>query len=357
MNLLINIKKWCLWVIWICMITSVSAQVTTSIAINKDSLLIGDPIILDITIKIPQNDNIEALDLSFLSKITNLAYEQDTLSLEKYADLEIIDGGKWKIDDINQPLSISSLEKVNDGSTVTIKNQLTVAIYNMGVYDLLPPTLIADPSVQILTGEAKRCMVYLPEKLMSQDTVAFNPIKDIMVEKANISDYMIYMYILLGLILMAAVSYYFYKLKHKNVSAPITKVVKVIPAHEKALTALQQLDQDQVWQHGKIKEYQTRLTDIIRTYLEDRFRIGAPEMTSFEINQALSKAADFDQTYTKDLIEILQIADLVKFAKAQPDDDIHQSFMSKARLFVENTKVIESKEKDIASDTEPYNKE
>lgn len=60
-------------------------------------------------------------------------------------------------------------------------------------------------------------------------------------------------------------------------------------------------------------------------------------MTTDEISEAL-KNADFDKMYISDLKEILQIADLVKFAKATPQDDIHSIFMDRAVEFIKNTK-------------------
>jgi hypothetical protein len=100
------------------------------------------------------------------------------------------------------------------------------------------------------------------------------------------------------------------------------------------LTALQG---KALWQQGHIKEYQSSLTDIIRTYLKDRYGVEAMEMTTDELSQALRQTG-FDQQYKDSLREILQVADLVKFAKATPDENIHQIFMDKAVDFVMNTK-------------------
>ena len=177
----------------------------------------------------------------------------------------------------------------------------------------------------------------LPDKLMNQDTVTINPIKDIIREEADFSDYLVYIYILVGLLLMIMVGYYFYKLK-KRKNEIIPQLVDIyIPCHVKALTALRQLEEKELWQQGMIKEYQSGLTDIVRTYLQERYHINAPEMTTDEIIGQLSKA-DFDKKYSYELVNILQIADLIKFAKAKPDENIHASFMVKAIDFIENTK-------------------
>lgn len=78
---------------------------------------------------------------------------------------------------------------------------------------------------------------------------------------------------------------------------------------------LRKLEAQQLWQQGLIKEYQSGLTDIIRTYLMERYSINAPEMTTDEVMRSLTNAL-FDKKYNQELINILQIADLVKFAKA-----------------------------------------
>jgi len=88
-----------------------------------------------------------------------------------------------------------------------------------------------------------------------------------------------------------------------------------------------------------VKEYQTELTYTIREYLENRFGIQALESTTGEINKSL-KEVDFDQKHTTNLNNILHIADMVKFAKAKPDETIHQDFMEKARSFVKDTLFI-----------------
>ena len=49
----------------------------------------------------------------------------------------------------------------------------------------------------------------------------------------------------------------------------------------------------------------------------------------------------FDQDYVPPLKNILQIADLVKFAKADPPDEIHEEFLNTAEDFVKNTKETE----------------
>ncbi|MEZ5049976.1 MAG: hypothetical protein R2766_10040 [Saprospiraceae bacterium] len=105
------------------------------------------------------------------------------------------------------------------------------------------------------------------------------------------------------------------------------------------------MNNKQLWQRGEIKEYQSELTHVIRQYLEDRYDVNALEMTTNEILKSLSKK-DFEAIYNEDLREILTVADLVKFAKATPEENIHQKFMDKSVDFVNNTKIVEQPDHD-----------
>ena len=89
-----------------------------------------------------------------------------------------------------------------------------------------------------------------------------------------------------------------------------------------------------------IKEYQTELTDIMRIYLSDRYDINAMEMTTNEIANDI-KDANLSESLKNKLIDILTIADLVKFAKGVPDEEMHSKFLKDAVQFVNETKKVD----------------
>ena len=80
------------------------------------------------------------------------------------------------------------------------------------------------------------------------------------------------------------------------------------------------------------------MTYIIREYLENRYEIPALESTTDEILRSL-KDVDFDESWKHKLQNILQVADLVKFAKAKPPADFHNKVLQEAEDFVIATKV------------------
>ena len=106
------------------------------------------------------------------------------------------------------------------------------------------------------------------------------------------------------------------------------------PAHVIALRDLKQLKSESLWQQGKIREYYTRLTEIVRIYIERHFGIMAMEQTSDEIIGELHGWNGVDREVVDSLRECFYMADLVKFAKARPDEQEHETSLNTAFHFV-----------------------
>ncbi len=123
---------------------------------------------------------------------------------------------------------------------------------------------------------------------------------------------------------------------------PIIRKVKVepkLPPHQAAMQAIERIKNEKVWQKGEPKEYYTQLTDTIRTYIRDRFGFNALEMTSSEIIERLLE--DNDKEAIKDLKELFQTADLVKFAKHDPLINENDANLMNAIEFIDETKIPE----------------
>lgn len=125
---------------------------------------------------------------------------------------------------------------------------------------------------------------------------------------------------------------YFRKKKVEEVSKPVI----VLPPHEEALMKLDQLDREQLWQKGYIKEYHSRITEIIREYFEKRFGLPALELPTSEQLALLKRIPDANQIL--ELTEsFLTNADLVKFARFVPMDGVNTEMMKQAIEIVNRT--------------------
>lgn len=144
-----------------------------------------------------------------------------------------------------------------------------------------------------------------------------------------------YWFLIIGLIILLVLLY----IKYKNrpiEEKPEPKII--IPAHIKALQVLNELKKNSAWESDNKKQYYSDLTDAVRLYLEDRYKIQALEKTTKEIITELKYTnISVDDKYF--LKEILRQADFVKFAKFAPSNDDGLNALNKSFEFVEKTKV------------------
>lgn len=137
---------------------------------------------------------------------------------------------------------------------------------------------------------------------------------------------------------------YFWSNRRRSVKIFDTSKPKELP-HIVAIRDLEQLHNQKIWQNNKHKQYYTRLTDILREYLDGRFEISAHEMITDEIVAEMKKK-DISVKQFKESEEILRSADLVKFAKHIPNADENEDVYTKVYYFVEETKQIEEEKSD-----------
>lgn len=126
--------------------------------------------------------------------------------------------------------------------------------------------------------------------------------------------------------------------KEKEIVIPAS----IEPAHVIAFRELEILKEEKLWQAGEIKKYYTRLTEILRQYLENRFGVFSLEMTTSETLDALVKTGfRKDETYNT-LKSVLNGADLVKFAKYKPEPAENEQSFENSWHFVSVTKLEEA---------------
>lgn len=111
------------------------------------------------------------------------------------------------------------------------------------------------------------------------------------------------------------------------------------PPHIVAIGALEELHNQKLWQNGRVKEYYSRLTEILREYLEGRYGVAALEMTTEEIVVEM-RGLELTPKQASELGELLSESDLVKFAKHIPTTDRHEEAYGVVYYFVEESKEV-----------------
>ena len=152
------------------------------------------------------------------------------------------------------------------------------------------------------------------------------------------TDYLWVLWIVLGvMLLIALIGLIVYLVLKKKRKGYIFKPPLVLPAHVRAINELDKLKAEKLWQQGREKEFYSKLTDILRTYLYEREGINAMEMTSAEILREIREIWDGESVYNN-LKQVLSTADLVKFARYKPYPDENDLSMVNAYFFVNQTR-------------------
>ncbi len=145
----------------------------------------------------------------------------------------------------------------------------------------------------------------------------------------------------LGLVAVAVIVLLILYFVRKKNNKPLFKAKpKPLPPPDvEAINKLEELRLARIWQSGKVKLYHSSLTDIMKNYLKRRFGFDAPEMTTDEIISELKGKPVNDEARTK-LQGVMQLADFVKFAKAQPTPLENDLSLEHCLDFVKETKPV-----------------
>ncbi|NNG27850.1 MAG: hypothetical protein HKM87_10015, partial [Ignavibacteriaceae bacterium] len=134
---------------------------------------------------------------------------------------------------------------------------------------------------------------------------------------------LVLMWVLIGLTVIGITYFLYRRYKKKKLEAPMEKKIIKIPAHIKALTELDNLEKEELWQKGFVKDYHSKITGIVRGYFEDRFDLPALELTTSESMIELRKVTEAEIIF-ETTNNFLNNADLVKFAKFIPLESVNE---------------------------------
>jgi len=125
--------------------------------------------------------------------------------------------------------------------------------------------------------------------------------------------------------------------KQRRHDPDIFSIKPMEPAHTVAFRELDRLKEKKLWESGQVKLYYTELTEITRRYIERQYGIPALERTTSEILEGIRRSNTEDPLLDEMLKDLLELADLVKFAKEDPLPLDNQTNLNNAYLFVQKT--------------------
>ncbi|HDY67157.1 MAG: hypothetical protein JYX80_00885 [Candidatus Scalindua sediminis] len=137
--------------------------------------------------------------------------------------------------------------------------------------------------------------------------------------------------------IVGAIILFLYRRKH---SRKIDFVPEPLPAHEIAYNELENLKALNLISKGRIKEHYYGLSNIVRHYIENRFRLMAPERTTEEFLTEMAITDKLEEKHKQLIRNFLEHCDLVKYAKYGPNNQEIEGAFNSAKTLVDETREV-----------------
>ncbi|WP_419212997.1 hypothetical protein ACNR9Q_02395 [Maribacter sp. X9] len=264
-----------------------SPHITTKIDTTK--IKIGEQVKWTVTVDVDSTDQVifpEGQTFSPLETVeafaTDTTRKKDRLTLQKIYALTQFDSGAYKLP--SQRIEINGTGYMTDSMLI---NVATVSVDTLAqkMYDIKPL---------------------------------------INVTKSNVE---LWKYLIIGLLVLAFLGglFYWFVLRKRPLSEE--EKVALLPPYDRALLELKRLENSKYLIQDEYKEYYSELTTIVRSYLEEDAHITALESTTGQLIEKLELLKDagelkLDDDTINQFQQILQTADLVKFAKNKPSTSV-----------------------------------
>lgn len=234
---------------------------------------------------------------------------------------------------------------VADNGNVLIKQRYVITSFEDSLYYIPPyPFVFNGDTVWTKSLSLK---VVQPFQIDTA-TAQIADIKNVMEPKRNWKAIARIALIILLLIIASILTHYFYKKYFKKKSTDNISPELLLPASVVAISKLDKIKNEKAWQQNRTKEFHTEITDTLRVYIERIYDLPCMEMTSEEIIEHLNHLKFENKKAYSALIQILKLADLVKFAKWEATPDEHELSLANVYLFVNETKINEEQEETTA---------
>lgn len=266
---------------------SLQAQVRVKASVDRTTILIGEPIKLNLEAWVPGGTSFKW-------------FNTDTIP-----HFEIVDPGKQ-----------DSARELNEN---VYRQQLIITSFDSGSWTI-PAFVLQAGKKRLKTDTFSIAVTYSPD----DTTKGYHDIKDILAVKNPSNPYIPWIIAAVTVLALLGIIYFLRK-KKKPVIKPAAPVSKLTPMEE-AMQSLNELKKEDLPRKGQAKQYYTRLNDILRWYVFRKFSISSLEKTNDELVMQLKQTRLSHPDYTT-LAQALRMADFVKFAKYTPSvEDQEQTF-------------------------------
>jgi hypothetical protein len=266
-----------------------------SSSIDRNKILIGEPIRLTLNVSLPANT------------------AANWFSLDSLPHFEFIEKGK--------------VDTVQSNGTFSLKQTIIVTSFDSGRWAI--PVLSFDVGGKSYVTDSLPVSVAYSNFNPEQD---YHDIKDILEVENPATKYINWVLAAITILSLIAVIYF---LKKSRIIAPATvKETAMLNALEEAILSLEQLKKENLPDKGEVKVYYTRLINIMRQFIWRKSGLRTMEKTSEEVLLYL-KENNFPHEALLSLAQTLRMGDAVKFARYIPQQQDNEKCFETTKTSVE----------------------
>ena len=232
-------------------------------------------------------------------------------------------------------------DPVEEDGNISQKFEYKISVFDTGRF-VIPPFPVAfaesDTSKNYQLIKSESVEIFVKSVLTAEDS-GIRDIKPPLLIPINYRRWF-----LIGgaaLLVLLTICLVIYIIRQRKKGVPLFRKEVIRPAHEIAFEELEELKSHwrEMFENGEYKALFTRLSEILRRYLENRFFIQALEQTTFEIRESMQDV-NIEKNFLQKAIIILEIADMVKFAKYIPQEPETSETLGVLKEFIEETKLV-----------------
>ena len=233
-------------------------------------------------------------------------------------------------------LEESAIDTLRAESRYLFTKKYALIQFDSGAY-WLPPQKVMINGFTKVSDSLLIQVATVPVDTLKQNLFDIKPIVEVEKNYDAITRNIVYGFLIVLLLIGLIYAFFFARKKREERK-------KKRPPFERAIEELKALESVSPAEQQEFKDYYSRLTDVVRRYLEEEVKISALESTTDELMLKLealkqSGTLELERETIKNLKSVLQTADLVKFARSLPAFGM----TNKDRGLVEEV-VIETKE-------------
>lgn len=261
-----------------------AAETQVSISISDNLAAIGDRIHLKIIVK--TNADVDKITLKTTEK-----------------DFEVLDQGPTQ-------------KRTQEDYTVFEKD-IQVAFFKVGEFNIGPFEIDLKKNETVIETRETNSVPVTVKSVLKEEDKDIKPLKSLIEIKGD--PFYILKYVLIAVVIVIAVVVFIFRLRRRRRIA--VKDVPLLSPVEELETLIKELYGKELFEKGKVKQFFTELTQVLKNFLHRMYGFNAEDFTTYETLYEL-KRHEKEVPPVNSMEFIFNTADLVKFARFMPDTGV-----------------------------------